>query len=166
MSISLVTKTTDTSTGVNPTTLSVGAFNYSSDWRVKSNKPEEAILTNLTAPTSYPETLRFARRSVANIYNGWDVERALWLPTKVGFELVGQLKTIYGLADSADATYEAALPISTHLVVKAPNNELITPTVVLSHIRRLLNGFYEIVSSTQTSRLPSLMRGALIPIDL
>lgn len=165
MAISLVVKTTDTSTGSSPASIAVAALNYAADWRVRSQSTGEEILTNITAPTSYPETMRFAWNQVSDIYAGTDVEKALYLPTRRGLSFVVQLKSIYGLSDSADAAYAAALPMSSHLVVKVPNNELITASVVKTHIARMLAGLFD-TGSTTNARLESLMRGVLTPSDL
>lgn len=165
MAISLVVKTTDTSTGSSPASITVAALNYGSDWRIRSQSTGEEILTNITTPTSYPETMRFAWNQVSDIYAGTDVEKALYLPTRRGLSFVVQLKSIYGLTDSDDATYAAALPMSTHIVCKVPNNELITAAVVRAHIARTLAGLYE-TGSTTTDRLEGLMRGVLTPKDL
>lgn len=166
MSISLNVNTTDTSiSGFTPASLTVAALNFAADYRVTQRKGNEVTLTNITAPTDAPETYRFGYSEIPNIYMDTGIEKSMWLPTKRGLSVILQLKSVYSLSDSADATYRALLPMWAHMVLRYPNHQLVTPAVVQTHIKRMLAGLYD-TGTTDTSRLSALMRGSVLPKDL
>lgn len=142
-----------------------GLVNFGADWKVKVNEPEEAVLTNLTSPTSYPEKLRVGVSDVADVYKGAGLDPGVYAPSRRGISVLGQLTEVWTVTDSVDATYQVALPVSAHLVIKVPNNENVTPAMVQTLIGRLVSGLYE-TGATDTIRLSALLRGSLIPSDL
>lgn len=162
MAISLSTMTNDTSAANTPTAFSPTGINWIADWRAEGTA-KERILVNTTAATSYPETFRLTYNKVTNVYAGTNINAPLQVPVRQGFLFLSSLRTTYGLTDSADASYEAALPIVTTLTVKAPNHVLITDSVIFNHIKRMLGALYEQGSSAAISRVSNLMHGILSP---
>lgn len=157
---------TDTAiSGVTSLDLARGLVNYAADWRVKQDEPGEVVLTNLTSPISYPERFRIGASEVADVYKGSGIDPGLYAPTRRGISVLCQLTETWKLTDSTDATYEVALPITGHIVLKIPSNENITPAMVDTFLGRLVSGLYETGSET-TTRLASILRGSLIPSDL
>lgn len=157
---------TDTAiSGVTTLTFPRGLVNFKADWRVKQDEPDEAILTNLSSPVVYPERMRISGSDVANVYSGSSVEPSLYAPTKKGRSILVQVNEIWKVTDTADATYEVALPVQCHLVIKVPNHELVTPAAIQTLIGRAVSGLFE-TGSTDTTRVGSLLRGSLLPTDL
>lgn len=158
---------TDTAiSGANVVSLELPTLNYGADFRVKKDEPSEAIITNLTSPINQPERLRIAHSDVADVYRNSGIDPTLYYPSKRGTQILVQLTDVFKVTDTEDASYEAHLPISAHLVVKVPNNELITPDVVVAEIERLIAGLYETTGTTTESRIKSVLRGALLPASL
>lgn len=158
---------TDTAiSGATATQLTLPTLNYRADFRVSKDEPNEAILTNLTSPISQPERIRTAHSDVANVYSNTGIDPTMYYASKKGTQLLAQLTDVFKVTDSADAAYEALLPVSVHLVMKVPNNELITPDVVITEVERLLGTLYETTGSNPESRLRALLRGALVPSSL
>lgn len=139
-----------------------GLVNYGADFRVKSDEPTEAIITNLTSPTVFPERIRFSVSDVSNIYQGTSIEPSLYAPTKRGVSVLVQVTENWTVTDSSDATYQVALPVSAHLVIKVPNHELVTPAAVQTLVGRLVSCLYE-TGDEGTTRIGSLLRGSLLP---
>jgi len=157
---------TDTAiSGVTSLAFERGLVNFGADFKVKSDEPEEAILTNLTSPVVYPERIRYSVSDVANIYAGSSVEPSLYSPTKRGTSLLAQVSETWKVTDSGDASYEVALPVSAHLVIKVPNHELVTPAAIQTLLGRLISSLYDTGDLT-TARLTALLRGSLKPSDL
>lgn len=142
-----------------------GLVNFGADWKVKENEPNQAVLTNLTSPISYPERFRLGISDVTDVYKGAGIDPGLYSPTRRGVSLLSQLTEVWTVTDSTDATYNVALPVSAHLVIKLPNNENITPAMVQTLIGRLVSGLYE-TGSLDTKRMSALLRGSLVPSDL
>lgn len=157
---------TDTDiSGVSSLNLQRGLVNFGADFKVKSNEPGEAIITNLTSPLSFPEKFRFGVSEVTDVYKGAGLDSSLFAPSRRGVSILGQVTEVWTVSDSTDATYQVALPVSAHIVIKVPNNENITPLMVQTLIGRLLSGLYE-TGSTGTTRIAGLLRGSLLPQDV
>lgn len=167
MSKSLKLNYSDTNiTGATAISLPVPNLNYAEDFRVSKDEPNEAVITNLTSPISQPERFRFAHSDVANVYGNTGIDPTMYYASRRGTQILCQLTDVFKVTDSADAAYEALLPISCHLVVKVPNNELVTEQVVIAEIQRLMGGLFQTEGSENTLRLNALLRGALVPTSL
>lgn len=157
---------TDTAiSGVSSLNFQRGLVNFGADFKIKSDKPDEVWLTNLTSPVIYPERYRISVSDVKNIYSGSSIEPSLHAPTRTGTSLLVQLTEIQKVTDTEDTSYEVALPFSAHIVIKVPNNELVTPAVIETFVGRLISGLYE-TGDTGTTRLAAMLRGSLKPSDL
>lgn len=166
MTKSVSTNYTDTTiSGVSSLTFPRGLVNFGADWKVKENEPEEAIITNLTSPLSFPEKMRFGVSEVTDVYKGTGLDSSLYAPSRRGVSVLGQVTEVWTVTDSTDASYQVALPVSAHLVIKVPNNENITPAMVQTLIGRLISGLFE-TGVTDTTRLAALLRGSLLPADV
>jgi len=166
MSKSVSFNYTDTAiSGVTSLALPRGLVNFGADWKIKEQEPEEAIVTNLTSPLSFPEKMRFSTSEVTDVYKGAGVDPSMYAPSRRGISLLGQVTEVWTVTDSADASYQVALPVSAHLVIKVPNNENITPAMVQTLLGRLVSGLYE-TGSTGTTRIAAMLRGSLLPSDL
>lgn len=167
MSRSLNLNRTDTAIAGNPTqNLTRGNVNFDTDWRVKTNNPgKEVVLTNVTSPIDCPERFRIAYTEIGNVYAGSGVEKSVYAPTTRGVSVLVQLTEVLTVTDSTDAAYRVDLPVSYHLVIKVPANELITESVVQAGVARLLSGLYD-TGVTTTARLAGLLRGSLVPSDV
>lgn len=157
---------TDTAvTGGTAVELLLPQLNYAKDFRVTKDEPSEAIITNLTSPLDQPERFRFAHNLVQDVYRQSGIDPTLYYATRKGTQILCQLTDIYKVTDSADASYLALLPVEAHVVIKVPNNDLLTPQAVEALVSRMLAGLYE-TTAGQYTRLQSMLRGALLPADL
>lgn len=148
--------------GVDTLSLPRPVVNYSADYRVREDEPDSVILTNLTASQGKPERYKWAYSEVADVYKGTDIEPALRTQTKRGVQLLCQVQETWNVTDTEDATYNVALPVSAHIVLKIPNSDVITPENVQALIGRVISGLYA-EGSESTDRLAALLRGSLNP---
>lgn len=166
MAKSVVKNYTDTPiSGVTSLTLPISVVNFGKDFRVKSDEPGEAILTNLTSPIDRPEKFRFAMSDIKDIYKNSGIDANLYSPSRRGVSVLVQLTDTYTVSDSTDTKYDVALPMEAHLVIKVPSNELISSQMIQDFVGRLTNGLFE-SGAVNTNRIKSLFRGSLIPTDL
>lgn len=157
---------TDTAVAGVPTlTFPRAVLNFKADYRVKSDQPNEVVLTNITSPVDRPEQIRVAYSNVTNIYSGTSIEPSLAAPTKRGISVLCQVTDIISVTDSVDADYRIDLPVSYHMVIKVPANENLTTTLIQEGVGRMISGIFETGSVTLT-RLEALIRGSLVPSDL
>jgi hypothetical protein len=143
-----------------------GGLNFTANFRVKANNPgKEVVITNISCPVDRPENLRIAYTPVSNIYAGSGVDPSISAPTKQGVSILCQLTEIQSVTDSVDADYRVDLPLSCHLVIKVPASEHVTAALVHTMVGRLLSGLFD-QGATTASRLDSILRGSLVPIEL
>jgi hypothetical protein len=137
------------------------------EWREKGGVVgKETILTSLRAPVDKPEKIRLAYSEVANIYSGTGIEPSTYALSKKGFSLLAQLTAIARVTDSTDVNYQIDLPVSCHLVIKAPYNEVITSSLLWEAVDRLLSGLTILDGTNTVLNLDSLIRGSLVPPEL
>lgn len=151
--------------GVTSLTLDRGLVNYGADFKVKQESVDTAILVNLTSPLAFPETFRFKCQEVANVYTGSGIDPSYYAVTKKGVSLVAQLNEVWTITDTTDTSYQVALPVQAHIVLKIPNNENITPAMVETLLARVVSGLYE-TGSEATTRLQAMLRGSMKPSDV
>lgn len=168
MAKSLSVNYTDTAiAGATAPQITVPVLNYSTDFRVRQDEPNESIIANLTSPISQPERIRIAQQDVADVYRNTGIDPTMYYQSRRGTQVLLQLTDVFKVSDGTDASYEALLPISVHMVIKVPNNDLITSDICMNEVARLLGALYETnASGTTSNRLSSMLRGALLPASL
>lgn len=148
--------------------LAIPTLSYNQDFSVRSEKADEVVLVNTTTPIDQPETLRFATQTIGNIYNGTQVAAENRSVSQRGIQLLSQLNDILRVVpedgDGCCGVTAFDLPIGSHLVVKVPLNQYVTPDlvlqVVLRNVAMMFNG------SVTSERLNELLRGALKPSSM
>lgn len=152
-------------TGSTAVSYSLPQLNFGADFRVVKDEADEAIITNLSSPIDQPERFRFAHNIVNDVYKNSGIDPTLYYASRKGTQVLCQLTDVYSVTDSEDSSYLALLPVECHLVIKVPNNDLITPAVAEALTERMLAGLYE-TTAGQYTRLKSMLRGALLPAAL
>lgn len=98
--------------GVSSVALARPVLNLSSDYRVKTEKPGEVVITNLTTPLDRPETIRFATSDIRDVYTSTDIDPSVYAPSKRGVSLLAQITETISVTDDTDADYRVDLPMS------------------------------------------------------
>lgn len=160
-----------TNTATNPATgerdFDIAPINFGSDFRVLREGSNEVVLTNINAPMTEPETIRFAFSEIADVFKGTPIEK----PTDVnngvyagglsrGCSLLVQMNGV-GTDENG-----ARFPYSAHLVLKVPYAPDTDADNIEFMLKRLIGSLYETGATTPDSRLASLLRGALTPTEL
>lgn len=163
MPLELKKVSVDTPISGSPTlNLLLAPLNYAVDFAVVQDTPGEVKISNVTCPTDRPELMRFAVSEVRDIYKGANIDPNLYTPSRRGVSLVVGLSSVYSITDTANASYTAAVPISGHIVLKMPNNQLLTGQMIKDFLARLTDGMFN-TGVVDTTRLQSLFRGSLRP---
>lgn len=151
--------------GVTSLTFPRGLVNFGADFKVRTEKKDEMILTNLSSPIDRPEKFRIQWQIVDSIYNGSGISEANQAPSVRGVSVLMQLTEVASITDSVDPSYRVDVPVSIHCVVRIPAVEELTEAHVQTALGRLVSGFYE-TGSTTTNRIKALLRGSLEPSDI
>jgi hypothetical protein len=146
-----------------PKTVSVPDLKYTTDFKVSTDVPGELIMTNVTSPLDRNETIRFAVSNVKDIYAGSGVDSSCMAASHQGISLVAQVADVWRYADSAVPTAPVVdLPISAHLVIKAPKSSYLSADDYLAIAQRAFALLFATGSVTST-RLMQMLKGALDP---
>lgn len=166
MAKSIVLNRTDTPISGSPElTLPRGNVNFGADWRVRSDEPNEIIITNLTSPIDRPEKFRFAMNNIKDIYRNADIDPSLYASSRRGVSVLCQLIDTWTVVDSADPLYEQVIPVEGHIVLKIPAVEIVTADMIVTFVGRLVSGLFATGSMT-SDRLKAMFRGSLLPPDM
>lgn len=166
MALTLSPCTTDTAVAGSPSTgINIAPLNFPVDFLIKQNLPGEVILTNKTAAIDRPERIRTAAAEVKDVYKGTGIDPALYATSRRGTSIVVDLDSTYSVKDSVDATFESLLPFHGHLVLRVPNNQLVTADVVAAFTKRLVALLFE-TGSVTSGRISALQHGSLLPSNL
>jgi hypothetical protein len=125
----------------------------------------EATLTNTTVALGYDESLKLSSKKVANVYSSANIDNALRAPNKQGRSILISLDEIWKETDSTDATYEVALPMHGHIVLRVPSNSTLTYDDVLDFLLRLVS-FAFAENTATSSRVRDMIKGALVPDEV
>lgn len=155
---------TDTAIAENPV-LTRGKLNFEADFRIKKEAAGELVLTNITSPLDRPEEILLNVTDIKNVYEKTSVDPSAYSPSRRGINLYSKLTNHYSLTDSEDADFLNVLPISVSITVRTPASEYVTPTVIQTVVARAVSTLYD-TGSESTTRLGSILRGALKPADL
>lgn len=140
-------------------------LNFGADYRVLREGANEVVLTNISAPLNDPETIRVAFTEIADVFKGTSVEpTSSAIPDNVamkrGCSLLVQMNGV-----GAD-TNGARFPYSAHLVLKVPYGPDPEAADIEKILQRLIGTLYSTGDEEMTSRVDSLLRGALAPSEL
>lgn len=169
MSKTTTLKVTDTPIdGVSNLTFDRAVLNFTSDFRVKSQNPDEVVLVNLNSPNDRPETFRISRREINNVYQtafGKGISPNVQAASVQGVELLAQWNGTFLAEDSEDADFEQHLPAQMHIVYKGPK------TLDAAHVKEALGRltsslFDQGPAKTADAGLEAKLRGALTPKGL
>lgn len=120
----------------------------------------------ITSPLDAPEKFRFAHNDVVDVYKNSGIDPTMYYLSRRGTQILCQLTDVYKVTDTNDASYLAMLPVEAHVVLRLPNNELITEDIALGLVGRMLGGLFDPSVSPSGSRMKAMLRGALMPSAL
>lgn len=144
-------------------TVSIPDLDYKSDFAVTSDTATEVVLVNTTSPIDRAESLRFAISNIKDVYNGSDIDAGVQAASHRGVSLVCQISDTYSYYDPTDPNKTRVdLPVSAHIVVKAPKSSFIGADDYLAIAQRAFAGLFS-TGSVTSDRLVELLKGALDP---
>lgn len=157
---------TDTAiSGATDKTKLLAKINYSTDFALKTRSANEAILTNLTSPVGFPEQFRTGVTIHPNVYKNTGIDPNFHPPSRQGVSVLSGISEVWSVTETTDPAFKVALPVSAHIVIKAPQSEYISSADIESLVIRLLSTLYT-QNSSGLERITALLRGSLVPQDV
>lgn len=130
-------------------------------YKLLSSNEKETTIVSVASPLGLSNKFKYGVRDIQNIYSGTGIDPGLYPPVKSGVSVVFQSNETWTMKDPTDATLPVyALPVEAHMVIRIPNNELITTDNILGLISRALGS----VLNSDLSNLAALIRGSHNPL--
>lgn len=145
-----------------PKNLPVPDLTYASDFAVSKNDPAEAVLVNVTgASLASPESIRYAKTNINDVYVGTDIPSAQRSAVKSGVrtlcEVRFQLKAVNSVSGS-----EIFLPFRGWVCLQLPTANIVTGAAVTYALQRAVASTLK-TGVVTNSREIEVARGDLIP---
>lgn len=155
----------DTPISGSATEVHIGSLNYGADFALIQDIPGQVQATNVTCPTDRPEKLRWAITPISDVYRNSGISPNLFTPSRQGASLLCQLTDVYSIKNGEDSSFQAAIPLSGHIVLRMPYSHLVTADEIKTFLMRLVAGLFPPGNNTADA-LASLIRGSLRPVGL
>ena len=117
---------------------------------------------NKTSPIDQLETVRVQASEIADVYKGTSIDPSAYAASRKGLSVVCQINDVLRVTDSVDTAYQVDLPISAHMVIKVPQNSMITADNVMAVAGRCLALLFD-SNQVTSGRIANLLRGAMTP---
>lgn len=154
-------------TAVNPAALSVTAEALDqSKFVQESTSPTEIKLANASSPLGRKEFTRIAVNTVKDMYSSLGIEKSLYLPTRAGVNVHIQDNQLWSLVaddDTCCTDYEALVPISVGITLKAPDNPFVTESDIAARALLRTIQWFSNGGDTYAVRVGELLRGVKTP---
>jgi len=134
------------------------------NYRWTRDDPGESQRSCISAGLDQPSKIRLAYSDVANIFSGVAGLNPIEGQDPRGSSLLCQLTETWKVYDDADASAPVLYyPVSCHMVMKYPNQALVTGTVMALLVQRMLGCLYPAAATALSDVLTPAIRGVLKP---
>lgn len=134
---------------------------------VESSTPSEIRLANASSPLGRKEFARISVNTVKDMYSSLGIEKSLYLPTRSGVNVYVQDNQIWSLvpedSDTCCTDYEALVPISVGISIKAPDNPFVTDSDIAARALLRTMQWFSNGGDTFAPRIGELLRGVKTP---
>lgn len=151
-----------TDTVSTPKNLPVPDLTYGTDYAVSKNDTEEAVLVNITgASLASPESIRYGKSIVSDVYSGSDIPASQRHAVKSGVRTLSEVRFQLKAVNSVSGQ-EIFLPIRGWICLQLPTVNLITGSAVTYALARAVASSLNTGVVTNTREV-EVARGDLIP---
>lgn len=155
------------SQAVTPSTLSYHPWIYDAAFRVTSNAPTLAKITDILAPLDKPTEIKISTETIANVYStlaNSKIPVSEQNSNTSGTSVFVQLRTVAQYVKTVGTTSSVVqLPLEGRLQIRIPNDSELTNAVLDEFLGQLIACLR---SSDGTSRLNEIARGSLVPKEI
>lgn len=150
------------------TSLTINGTPYTgTDLAVVKSDGVETIFTDTTSAVDRHRTIRLGSSNIPNIYAGSDVDKPYQANSTQGRQLLGTIKDVWSLTDSADPKFRVDLPVTCNITLKFPMCEYITQEALLGLLSDTVSALYTTgTTENAMSLIEPLSRGATNPKGL
>lgn len=135
------------------------ALGLTSNYAVKQDTADAAVLNNKTAPIDIEEIVTFRSRDIATVNTSLNIQYPS--PVKKGIQYQIMVEDTLSTTDTADADFRIDEPIVMQLTVRHPKSGNITNTQLGTVFTRLISS---LMKTDGSWRFDDLMRSAERPV--
>lgn len=150
----MYTNTTASTHDITPVLLGV-----TTNYALSTDKADEAVLNNKTAPIDAMEIISYRSRDIAKINHGLNLQNPS--PVKGGIQYGAQVEETLVTTDTSDASFRLDEPIVVSITIRHPKSGNIGNPQVGEAVNRAVSALKR---SDGTWRFDDLMRGAERPV--
>lgn len=144
--------------------LAVGDLSFGADYTKSSVLPEEIVLANVTGTElTAPESLRYARSAVKDVYANTDIAAPQRHAVKAGIRTLAEVKFNLKAVNSVSGD-EVYLPLRGWICLQLPSVNLITPDVVGYLVQRTVATMLSTGGTSPSAMAMKMARGDLDPV--
>lgn len=109
------------------------------DWS-GNGSPTETKLNSISTGRAYPSSVTFQSSPVGNVYQGSSLANSPQkLPNKSGTKIYVNVSEVWSKLSSDDPSYEALLPVTGSVMLKVPNDSLVSAEEVYDFLLRVVS---------------------------
>lgn len=131
-----------------------------SDYVMTGSSEDEAAYVSAASTLGRPETLKYGRRVIKDIYANSSIDSSYRCPCRTGIKLLLSSETIGSLTESGTPAFRQDFPLTVKTVIDVPASDYLTADNVLSmlkhHCGMILDG-----STVTSDRIQELLKGSL-----
>jgi len=146
------------------TSLALSQFaplNFVADFRAIEEGPGKVVLADVTTPVDQPSTLRIAQQSKPNVYAGTSIDPSAYLPNRKGVDTIVELKQVWAITDSEDASYLRHVPVRCAITLSLPTTSVITSEDVETLVCRTIAGMFAHADDEMDAGINALLHGVV-----
>lgn len=136
------------------------------DYARLMDEPSEAQMTNVTsAQISSPETVRYARKEVSDVYSKSGIPTSAQMPVRTGVQVMAGINTSLKVVNTISGD-EFVAPCRAWTVYQFPLHPAITKDAVQYLMLRNIAVQLDDNGSVDASRILEVARGVILPTEL
>lgn len=131
-------------------------------FRLQSQTAQETVYVNSVGALDQPNKVRHAVAEVADVFKNTGVAPDTGQATQ-GLSILTQVTETWKVDDPANTSFASYyLPVSAHMVMKVPNDALITSTVLAAFYLRAVGSIWGAADDTLVEALEPLLHGVTL----
>lgn len=132
-----------------------------SNYVMTNSSEDEAAYVSTASTLGRPETLKYGRRVIKDIYANSSIDSAYRCPCKAGIKLLLSTETVGSLTETSTPAFRQDFPFTVKTVIDVPASDYLTADNVLSIIKHHCGMILEGDDSVSSTRLQELLKGSL-----
>lgn len=135
----------------------IGANNYV----LTSSSEDEAAYVSTASTLGRPESLKYGRRVIKDIYANSSIDSAYRCPCRTGIKLLLSTDTVGSLTESGTPAFRQDFPLTVKTIIDVPASDYLTADQVLTLVRHHLGMIVGEGTDVTSAKIQKLLKGSL-----